>query len=71
MLIFKIGRGKSMDKIIEDINFEEVYKSSMRLQEMAFVVRKQDNRKFLLEVRTKEKPHENSYPHAHIYNSDK
>ena len=60
-----------MDKIIEDINFEEIYKSSMRLQEMAFVVRKQDNRKFLLEVRTKEEPHENSYPHAHIYNSDK
>ena len=26
-----------MDKIIEDINFEEVYKSSMRLQEMAVV----------------------------------
>ena len=29
-----------MDKIIEDINFEEVYKSSMLPQEMAFVVRK-------------------------------
>lgn len=64
-----------MEKTDEDLKkiFEDTYRNCNyeHLQGMAYVVRKQDNRKFLLEVRTKEKPHENSFPHAHIYSSDK
>ncbi len=49
----------------------ELQEELQPLQEMGFLVRRRDNAGFLIEVRTKEKPHEKSYPHVHLYSNDK